>query len=181
MASWSVSGIGFLANQTREVSNNNPIFVCAFYWTNRPSLTFCLLHFRKTHAMVGHSLALFLIDSLLNALEELKHQLQLEDASVETLLSRLLREEAELYNDQIAKIDFQEHAQKLYSWEDGSTDDGAGKINLDPSVFFSGKAMCHTARLPAQTRYLGYLTNTEKVGGPTPFGKETVSSTDSSP
>jgi hypothetical protein len=175
-----VSGIGFLAKQTREVSNSNPIFMHTFYRTNRLTLTFCLLRFRKTHAMVGHSLAMFLIDSLLEALKELKYQLQLEYASVETLLSRLLREEAEVYNDQIAKIDFQEHARKLYSWEDGSSDDGAGgEIDFDPSVFFSGKSMCHTARLPAQTRYLGYLTNTEKVGGPTPFGKETVSSTDS--
>jgi len=114
--------------------------------------------------MVGHALSLFLIDNLLGALEEL---IQLEHENAETLLSRLMREEDEIYNDQIMKMEFQSDAASLYSL--GEDDKGA----FDPSVFFKGESMCHTARIPSQTRYLGYLTNTDKVGGPVPFGKET--------
>ena len=117
--------------------------------------------------MVGHSLALFLIDNLLGALEEL---VKLEYEGVETLLSRLLRQEDELYNDQIMKMDFQRDVTDLYSLDKNEEE------ALDSSVFFTGESMCHTARIPSQTRYLGYLTNTDKVGGPVPFGKETVSS-----
>ena len=117
--------------------------------------------------MVGHSLALFLVDNLLGALDKLNN---LEYESVDTLLSELLQEEDELYNDQIMKMDFQGHAPKLYS-VDGNEPEG-----FDPSLFFTGESICHTARLPSQARYLGYLTDTDKVGGPVPFGKETVSS-----
>lgn len=116
--------------------------------------------------MVGHSLSLFLIDNLLGALEEL---IQLEHENTETLLSRLVREEDELYNDQIMKMEFQSDAASLYALDENH------KGAFDPSVFFKGESMCHTARIPSQTRYLGYLTNTDKVGGPVPFGKETVS------
>ncbi len=117
--------------------------------------------------MVGHSLALFLIDNLLGALDLLA---KLEYEGVETLLSRLLQQEDELYNDQIMKMDFQSDATALYPLD--KDDEEA----LDSSMFFMGESMCHTARIPSQTRYLGYLTNTDKVGGPVPFGKETVSS-----
>jgi len=120
----------------------------------------------KTHAMVGHSLALFLVDSLLSALKDLT---KLKSEGLEELLSRLVREETELFDDHIVKADFEKVAKALYAFESDNNDE----INLDPSLFFSGKSMCHTARLPSRTRYLGYLTDTDKVGGPVPFGKET--------
>ena len=44
---------------------------------------------------------------------------------------------------------------------------------LEPSLFFKGRSMCHTARLPSQSRYLGYLTDTDKVGKQAPYGQET--------
>ena len=118
--------------------------------------------------MVGHSLALFLVDSLLSALKDLT---KLKSEGLEELLSRLVREETELFDDHIVKADFEKVAKALYAFESDNNDE----INLDPSLFFSGKSMCHTARLPSRTRYLGYLTDTDKVGGPVPFGKETVS------
>eukprot|EP00535_Pseudo-nitzschia_heimii_P006093 CAMPEP_0197183210 /NCGR_PEP_ID=MMETSP1423-20130617/7663_1 /TAXON_ID=476441 /ORGANISM="Pseudo-nitzschia heimii, Strain UNC1101" /LENGTH=670 /DNA_ID=CAMNT_0042633773 /DNA_START=138 /DNA_END=2150 /DNA_ORIENTATION=+ len=118
----------------------------------------------KTHAMVGHSLALFLIDNLLAALQKL-NELEYED--VETLLSRLKKEE---FEDRVKKIDFGEYATKLYSIDDSEDKDG---IDFDPNIFFTDKSMCHTAQLPAQIRYMGYLTNTEKIGGPASFGNET--------
>ena len=110
--------------------------------------------------MIGHSLALFLVENLLLALSKLN---ELEYENVETLLSRLQEEEVE---DQIRENDLEEYARKLYPQRG---------IDFDPTIFFTDKSMCHTARLPSQTRYLGYLTNTEKVGGPAPMGKETVS------
>lgn len=117
--------------------------------------------------MVGHALSLFLIDSLLAALKDL---VELErQGSVEELLSQLWQEEDEVYEDQMTKIDFQKYAEELYSVDEQHRDE------LFPALFFTGKSMCHTARLPAQTRYLGYLTDTDKVGGPMPFGQETVS------
>ena len=118
--------------------------------------------------MVGHALALFLVENLLTALGDL---IKLESESVEILLSRLRQEDAELYEDHIVKGEFQDKPEKLYSLESDSNE----KIDFDFSVFFKGKSMCHTARLPSQTRYMGYLTNSDKVGGPAPFGKETVS------
>lgn len=122
----------------------------------------------KTHAMVGHALALFLIENLLAALEELaKMDLDYEGAG--QFLKKLLRQEKKTYKNKIKTINFDGYAEKLYAWDEAIDK----KIDFDPSLFFTGKSMCHTARIPSQTRYLGYLTNTDKVGGPAPFGKET--------
>ena len=115
--------------------------------------------------MVGHSLALFLIDNLLAALQEL---IDLNVESADTFLSQLSQQD-KMFHEQLMATDFKDKAGNLYSFDEEN------KGILDPSVFFSGKRMCHTARLPAQARYRGYLTNTEKVGGPAPMGKETVS------
>ena len=124
---------------------------------------------RKSHAMVGHAIAFFLLDNLLDALKEL---IDLEYESVDELLSKLLKEEDDVYKNQILKADFQSKAGNLYYLDD---EDKEYEGIIEPSVFFSSNSMCHTARLPAQSRYLGYLTNTDKVGGPTSWGKETVS------
>ena len=119
--------------------------------------------------MVGHAIAFFLLDNLLDALKEL---IDLEYESVDELLSKLLKEEDDVYKNQILKADFQSKAGNLYYLDD---EDKEYEGIIEPSVFFSSNSMCHTARLPAQSRYLGYLTNTDKVGGPTSWGKETVS------
>ena len=108
--------------------------------------------------MVGHALALFLVDNLLDALKEL---IDLEYESVDALLSKLLREEDDVYNNHILKADFKSKAENLYYLDDK---DKEYEGLIEPSVFFSSNTMCHTARLPAQTRYLGYLTDTDKVG-----------------
>lgn len=119
--------------------------------------------------MDGHALALFIVENLIAALEEL---IKLESESTELLLSRLQQEEDELYkNDMVDDgVNFLNYPQELYPVNPNET-------KIDASLFFKGKNMCHTARLPSQTRYLGYLTNSsnDKVGGPVPFGKETVS------
>mmetsp|Transcript_24217 Transcript_24217/g.67078 ORF Transcript_24217/g.67078 Transcript_24217/m.67078 type:complete len:678 (+) Transcript_24217:253-2286(+) len=118
----------------------------------------------KTHAMVGHALSLFLVENLQAALEELvKH----DSESAETLLAQLRREEEELFQNHVLKAIFRKQAKNTFFARNGES------IDLDASIFFTGKSMCHTARTPAQSRYLGYLTNTDKVGGPAPVGKET--------
>jgi hypothetical protein len=40
-------------------------------------------------------------------------------------------------------------------------------------LFFKGSSICRTARTPAQARYLGYATNSEKTGSFAPVGRET--------
>jgi hypothetical protein len=54
------------------------------------------------------------------------------------------------------------------------TDDDKMKLDA-PNVFIKGPALCHTARLPAQSRFLGHLTDSApgKVGGVSIFGNET--------
>jgi hypothetical protein len=48
------------------------------------------------------------------------------------------------------------------------------KITLDVAVLFQSPTICHTARTPSQTRYLGYLTNRkDKIGDFAAAGKET--------
>ena len=44
--------------------------------------------------------------------------------------------------------------------------------NFDLFSLFRSPSVCHTAILPSMTRYLGYLTNTDQIGGPAPFGGE---------
>jgi hypothetical protein len=120
--------------------------------------------------MVGHALALFLIENLLAALDELA-KMDLDYEGAEQFRKKLLRQENKTYKNKIKTINFDGYAEKLYAWDE----EVEKKIDFDPSLFFTGKSMCHTARIPSQTRYLGYLTNTDKVGGPAPFGQETVS------
>eukprot|EP00536_Pseudo-nitzschia_multiseries_P002555 jgi/Psemu1/183824/e_gw1.34.121.1 len=113
----------------------------------------------KTHAMVGHALALFLVENLQAALEEL---LKLEE-DTGTLLSQLRQEEEKLYEKEVLKANFKKQAKKTFRVKNGKD------IDLDTSIFYTGNSMCHTARTPAQIRYLGYLTNTDKVGGPAAY------------
>mmetsp|Transcript_1243 Transcript_1243/g.1889 ORF Transcript_1243/g.1889 Transcript_1243/m.1889 type:complete len:663 (-) Transcript_1243:3626-5614(-) len=48
-----------------------------------------------------------------------------------------------------------------------ATYDGANNAllqQLNPALLFRGRKICHTALLPAQTRFLGYLTDSSEVG-----------------
>jgi hypothetical protein len=69
--------------------------------------------------------------------------------------------------DDIARDAFIEEASSL----------SLNKVNLvlgeESKLHVPHESICHTARLPAQTRYLGYLTDTRKVGGPSVYGEET--------
>lgn len=109
-------------------------------------------------------LAMFLSEHLIKALQALVDHKD-QDA---TSLLKTLREEEEELMERIRTNPLGDGAWKIYD---------AGKLEeLDPDVdlelLYKGKSICHTGRTPAITRYMGYLTNTDKVGGIAPYGSE---------
>ena len=124
-------------------------------------------HHSKEHARVGHGLALFWIETLLKVLRDLHENEEASDTS--GLLSRLLQEDIDLHkNFTTAELpDLHKNLLKLDEIELEH-----GEAAFDNDLFFRGPSMCHTARLPSQTRYHGILTETDKVGGPAPVGME---------
>jgi hypothetical protein len=107
------------------------------------------------------------VEKLLAALEDL---IKSESESLEILLDRLQQEENEIYEKYIVNGHLHDYPQQLYSLDPDIAQEE--KIDLNVTMFFKEKSMCHTARLPSRTRYLGYLTNTNRTGGPAPFGLE---------
>jgi hypothetical protein len=148
---------------------------CEFHWSATSlfrgqllqRLTFCCftaIHCRKMHALQGTYLALFLSSTLLGVLQDLSaHPI----VDPETMLAELKIEEDLLYAD-FVRSDLPEAAGKLNGGERGEPVSG-----VDTDLLFRGPNICKTGRLPSRTRYLGYLTETNKVGGPVPHGKET--------
>jgi hypothetical protein len=123
--------------------------------------------FRKDHAMTGHGMALFLTDALLGALQDLE---KYDTHYAETLHEQLQKNEKELYSNFTNAILPNIH-RTMYALKDETI---TAQPEFDSSIFFTGPSFCHTGRTPSQTRYLGYLTNnTNRVGGPVPFGSET--------
>jgi hypothetical protein len=96
---------------------------------------------------------------LIDALEELVENDNMDPG---TLLAQLKSEEDQLY-ESFVKADLPEAAYQLLRLKD--------KVQQD--LLFKGPSICHTARTPAITRHLGYLTNTDKVGSFAPVGQET--------
>lgn len=159
----------------------------------------------KSHALDGHTIALFLVQELLHAAEELavqlegyhplmdssRHLRQLEQTpkddpiSATELLSQLQVQEKDAF-EKFQEAELPELASQVHQWhkckktfsekEEGLAMECSEDESFDQftSVFFKGPGICHTARLPSQTRYKGYLVNDiSKVGGPVPFGMET--------
>ncbi|CAJ1960348.1 unnamed protein product [Cylindrotheca closterium] len=171
----------------------------------------------KMHALDGHTIALFVVQELIHAAEELAVQLEAHDShsasdeSVEgttnetetepttetehhesvvlepmDLLNILMAKEQEDF-ETFRNAELPELAYKVHEWhkcgkqfseeEQELEKECASDADFDASIvktFSKGPGICHTARLPSETRYKGYLTNdTTKVGGPVPAGKET--------
>jgi hypothetical protein len=135
-------------------------------------------------------MALFLTEILEGAVRQIEDEVE----GPEDLLSRLLREEdvfrEKLFGAPISELP--ESFQKIYWYnntednapknydeaekmglETGSDDLKAKWSDLDREALFRGPSVCHTARIPAQTRFFGYLTNTEMAGQQAVFGNET--------
>jgi len=123
----------------------------------------------KEHALIGHALALFLTDVLLGTLQDLlsEHH-QFEENTL--LLSQLQQEDIDLHNN-FTNAELPELHKVLVNLTEVKVTDTEPKI--DASLFFKGRSMCHTARLPSQARYHGILTDPDEVGQPAPVGEET--------
>jgi hypothetical protein len=116
-----------------------------------------------------------------------RRRLYKENTKPETLLRKLQREERDLF-ESFQKADVPEAALTIHRWlkciNGGNNDDEKKLVedecDQDPdfemliSTFYKGPGICHTALLPSDTRYKGYLVDdTSKTGGPVPFGQET--------
>jgi hypothetical protein len=104
----------------------------------------CFLIYRKQHALTGNLMALFLVDILLEALQEL-------ELSTEDLAARLARLEAveEADNERFrSEAPLPRLPTSVFNPSDFSI-----TANL-----FQKRSLCHTARLPSEMRYRGILT-----------------------
>eukprot|EP00536_Pseudo-nitzschia_multiseries_P000656 jgi/Psemu1/321723/estExt_fgenesh1_pg.C_80024 len=122
----------------------------------------------KEHALSGHGLALFMTDALLSALQDLVEH---NNGDTAQLLSQLQEEDIELHTNFINAELPDSHHNLLGAL--GELTLSESESNIDASLFFKGKSICHTGRLPSQTRYKGILTNSDQVGQPAPVGEET--------
>mmetsp|Transcript_20627 Transcript_20627/g.57276 ORF Transcript_20627/g.57276 Transcript_20627/m.57276 type:complete len:679 (+) Transcript_20627:301-2337(+) len=150
----------------------------------------------KHHALLGNAMALFLTDALNEAAYAIAeyHVDNEDDADLEELLNDLLAEE-ELMKERVVQATTEElpaSFERIYWYN--NTNDNWDKYNevedyleneassefkkrfgmLDLEALFRGPSICHTARLPAQTRFYGTVLNRPR---PEPavqaiFGKE---------
>ena len=106
---------------------------------------------RRVHAVYGTLTALFLADHLVDAIESVVDE----------------KDPYRLYS-QLKTAEDADYDQFFHSPVDdvvnGFIDEEATQYGLRGGQLFRNPAMCHTALLPAQTRYLGALTDTVKQG-----------------
>jgi len=156
----------------------------------------------KMHALDGHTIALFVVQELMHAAEELAVQLEGYDSEGTTkestnettaaallqpidLLNSLMAEEQKDF-EKFQNADLPELAYHVHEWHKCSKKFSEEEKELEKEcasdadfeslvkTFSKGPGLCHTARLPSESRYKGYLVNDiTKVGGPVPVGKET--------
>jgi hypothetical protein len=127
----------------------------------------------KLHGLWGHSMALFVMQTLIATVNEM---ISLESESLEVLLTRLEKEEDSHYDQAFRRNLVDAELRNLFDGGSGYKFDELANVvpNFDwYSLFLTGKSICHTARLPSQIRYRGVLTESEKVGGPSVWGDET--------
>jgi hypothetical protein len=118
----------------------------------------------KRHGMIGTAAALFLVQALVDAVNELA----LDDVDgIDFLLSKLEKEDIEQQH-RFAGLDLPDIHNQLFP---NAGDNFSSDFNV--STFYKSPSLCHTARLPSQTRFLGHLTDTSKIGGPSVMGEET--------
>lgn len=118
---------------------------------------------RKSHAVEGNKLALFLVEILLNALNYLTNHA--DHVNPEETIEKLMKVEEDIVYEEFRSFPLPFDAVDLCEADPDS--------DLDVELLFRGPNVCHTARLPAQIRYLGILTETDKLGKAAPVGEET--------
>jgi hypothetical protein len=117
------------------------------------------------HALTGTYLALFLSNALLEVLQDLSSQSIVDP---ETMLAELKVAEDLLHADFVL-ADLPKASGKLNG---GGRPEAIQVPGVDTDLLFRGPNLCRTARTPSRTRYLGYPTESDKVGGPMPSGEE---------
>jgi hypothetical protein len=119
----------------------------------------------KLHGMWG------LMQTLMATVNEM---VSLESESVDELLARLQKEEDSHYDFLRNPVDAE--LRRVLDEKSGYKFDELAIVdpNFDwYSLLLTGKSICHTARIPSRIRYLGFLTESNKVGGPSVWGDET--------
>ncbi len=105
----------------------------------------------KAHALTGNAIALFLMEALVDAATELSSKSE----DPRHLLAELQAEEDVEHNRFITSMlplsVLTQLNEKIFD-------------EVSSLVVYKGPALCHTALLPAETRFLGYLTESEKIG-----------------
>jgi hypothetical protein len=139
----------------------------------------------KYHAMIGNSIALFMIDQLYESIQIIHdYEIDATSGSTDLLLEKLLEEE-EVYRQMLFNGPLPKFAQTVYWYNNTSdryddhpsqddyfirnnrtipTEEKKQKFYYpigknESNIFFRGPSLCHTARLPSQTRYDGTLIN----------------------
>lgn len=111
-------------------------------------------------------MALFLTQTLIDALRDLV-KVGVQDP--EELLAQLLKEDQQLYQG-LGDANLPDDL-KIVSYRNGEGEETV--IDVSTDLLFKGPSICHTARLPSQIRYRGYLMNNGKTGNIAKFGNET--------
>jgi hypothetical protein len=102
---------------------------------------------RKWHAMVGNLAGIWLTGILEDALKEL-----------------VAKEPDPLLLEQLRALELADHKAFMSKELPSILKDLELPDDVDPEVFYRGANFCHIARLPAETRYLGILTESSLVG-----------------
>jgi hypothetical protein len=119
-----------------------------------PTTTTPICLYRKWHAVTGNLLALFLNDMMEDSLNELVAKTN--GTTSTTFIDKLRTDEKSKFEQ------FMSFPLKKIRCTDGKEFKLPGDIDKD--IFFRGPNFCHTARLPAEIRHLGILTDSSKIG-----------------
>ncbi|KAL3922048.1 MAG: hypothetical protein SGILL_002413 [Bacillariaceae sp.] len=120
----------------------------------------------KAHALTGRGVSLFLTQALIEALKSL---VELKDGDDNTLLTRLQEEDDALFSNFTSSPFPASEVGNLLKFNEDDKDNK----DFDVSQFLTGSNFCRTGRLPAQARFLGYMFEDGRTGGPAPTGQET--------
>jgi hypothetical protein len=111
---------------------------------------------RKVHALVGHFQALFLAEVLDDAITELGQMAAVEADPIKWWKQLRTDEDVDYARFQRAEL-----IPAVQTWKIPE--------GIDKELIVKGPNICHSARLPAETRHLGILTNKIMEKGTTPF------------
>ena len=127
--------------------------------------------YRRDHALLGHAMGLFFLDMLVNAIQEYAIATSTSAANDPEVMLAELQSEEELHFNEFKEYPLPQKAGDFHVQKGKSAP--PVPEDFDVENFFRGPSLCKTGRTPAQSRYLGYLTDTDKVGGPSSPKDET--------